>query len=165
MITKNLLKGHSGHTENNVIATELINAGWKDKNIAFVFSSIYNDEPGNQYGWYVYINKCKADFGGVHIKLDDSKKKFESNNMQFIIENGTSIYLKASSFFLYSRLKNEKSKRPLISKLTNSKLNNFIKIKLREREHIYSQAKYIINIENKNTEEILGKINALITSS
>ena len=31
-----------------------------------------------QYGWYVYINengtKCKADFGGSHISLDDSKK-------------------------------------------------------------------------------------------
>jgi group I intron endonuclease len=25
-----------------------------------------------QYGWYVYINKIKADFGGVHISLNDS---------------------------------------------------------------------------------------------
>lgn len=27
-----------------------------------------------QYGWYVYIDRCKADFGGVHISLEDSKK-------------------------------------------------------------------------------------------
>ena len=27
-----------------------------------------------QYGWYVYIEKCKADFGGVHIPLEKSKK-------------------------------------------------------------------------------------------
>jgi group I intron endonuclease len=27
-----------------------------------------------QYGWYVYIDKCKADFGGVHIPLKKSKK-------------------------------------------------------------------------------------------
>ena len=26
-----------------------------------------------QYGWYVYINKCKADFGGIHISLEESK--------------------------------------------------------------------------------------------
>ena len=26
-----------------------------------------------QYGWYVYIDRCKADFGGVHISLDESK--------------------------------------------------------------------------------------------
>lgn len=28
----------------------------------------------NQYGWYVYIDKCKTDFGGVHIPLDVSKQ-------------------------------------------------------------------------------------------
>jgi hypothetical protein len=28
-----------------------------------------------QYGWYVYINGRKADFGGKHISLDISKKK------------------------------------------------------------------------------------------
>jgi len=27
-----------------------------------------------QYGWYVYIDRVKADFGGVHIPLDESKK-------------------------------------------------------------------------------------------
>jgi group I intron endonuclease len=27
-----------------------------------------------QYGWYVYIDRCKADFGGVHIPLEESKK-------------------------------------------------------------------------------------------
>ena len=26
-----------------------------------------------QYGWYVYIDRVKADFGGVHIPLDKSK--------------------------------------------------------------------------------------------
>jgi group I intron endonuclease len=28
----------------------------------------------SQYGWYVYIEKCKADFGGVHIPLEKSKQ-------------------------------------------------------------------------------------------
>jgi len=26
-----------------------------------------------QYGWYVYIDRIKADFGGVHISLEKSK--------------------------------------------------------------------------------------------
>jgi len=30
---------------------------------------------GEQYGWYVYIKKCKADFGGSHINIDDSYKQ------------------------------------------------------------------------------------------
>lgn len=29
---------------------------------------------GKQYGWYVYINRKKADFGGIHISLEDSLK-------------------------------------------------------------------------------------------
>jgi hypothetical protein len=29
---------------------------------------------GNQYGWYVYIDGKKADFGGVHIPLEESKE-------------------------------------------------------------------------------------------
>ena len=28
-----------------------------------------------QYGWYVYIEKIKADFGGVHISLEESKEE------------------------------------------------------------------------------------------
>ena len=41
----------------------------------------------NQYGWYVYINKQKADFGGVHITLEDSYK----NAQEFIktLKNNT----------------------------------------------------------------------------
>ena len=27
-----------------------------------------------QYGWYVYIKRIKADFGGVHIKLEESRQ-------------------------------------------------------------------------------------------
>ena len=27
-----------------------------------------------QYGWYVFIDRVKADFGGVHISLEDSKE-------------------------------------------------------------------------------------------
>jgi group I intron endonuclease len=35
-----------------------------------------------QYGWYVYIDKNKADFGGVHIPLDVSK----NSAREFILE-------------------------------------------------------------------------------
>jgi len=51
LIELNIDKGHSSHTENNIIATELINAGWNDVDISFVFKSIY-DEPANNWGWY-----------------------------------------------------------------------------------------------------------------
>jgi group I intron endonuclease len=49
----------------------------------------------SQYGWYVYIEKCKADFGGVHIPLDESKK----NAIEFIktLKNHLAKHLVAGS--------------------------------------------------------------------
>lgn len=46
-----------------------------------------------QYGWYVYIDKIKADFGGTHISLESSKK----NAIEFILElkNRLAKYLEA----------------------------------------------------------------------
>jgi group I intron endonuclease len=37
-----------------------------------------------QYGWYVLINRKKADFGGIHISLDTSKQRVEEfiNNLK-----------------------------------------------------------------------------------
>jgi len=52
LITRCIERGSSGHSENNAMATEMINAGWKDQNIAFVFSSIYEGEDGRKWGWY-----------------------------------------------------------------------------------------------------------------
>ena len=51
LIKHNIARGHSNHDQNNIIAAELLNAGWEDKDISFVFSSIY-DEPARDYGWY-----------------------------------------------------------------------------------------------------------------
>lgn len=51
LIKHNIARGHSNHDQNNIIAAELLNAGWDDKDISFVFSSIY-DEPARDYGWY-----------------------------------------------------------------------------------------------------------------
>ena len=47
-----------------------------------------------QYGWYVYINRVKADFGGVHISLKESKQSAR----EFIIK------LKERSFSNVSKL-------------------------------------------------------------
>lgn len=48
-----------------------------------------------QYGWYVYIDKCKTDFGGVHIPLEKSKE----NAIEFInnLKNHLAKHLDAGS--------------------------------------------------------------------
>ncbi len=68
LIERNIERGHSNHEQNNIIATELITAGYSDADISFVFKSIYN-EPAGDYGWYTN-NPREA---GRQIKLIRSK--------------------------------------------------------------------------------------------
>ena len=85
-----------------------------------------------------------------------------SNNMKFLLESGTTIYLKCSPKLLVKRLRNKKNKRPIIRKLKNDKLLTFINQNLKEREKFYNKAKLIIQIENLEIKELLRQINTLI---
>ena len=51
LIERNIERGHSSHEENKIIGMELINAGYSNRDIHFIFESIYN-EPGRDWGWY-----------------------------------------------------------------------------------------------------------------
>ena len=51
LIERNIERGHSSHEENKIIGMELINAGYSNADIHFVFASIYN-EPGRDWVWY-----------------------------------------------------------------------------------------------------------------
>ena len=64
LIDSCIQKGHSHHEQNNIIATELVNGGYADADISFIFKSIYN-EPAGDYGWY----SDNPREGGRQIKL------------------------------------------------------------------------------------------------
>ena len=51
LIERNIERGHSSHEENKIIGMEMINAACSNRDIHFVFESIYN-EPGRDWGWY-----------------------------------------------------------------------------------------------------------------
>lgn len=68
------------------------------------------------------------------------------DNMEWMNENGHTIYLKASPAILFNRLKDEKAERPLIAKLSDEDLEDFIEEKLKERSTFYEQAKEIIEV-------------------
>ncbi|OFY35698.1 MAG: hypothetical protein A2W91_14050 [Bacteroidetes bacterium GWF2_38_335] len=67
------------------------------------------------------------------------------NNMDFMNSSGKTIYLKADSGSIASRLKNSGEKRPLISGKNHEELIEFIENKLAEREVFYSKAEYQIS--------------------
>lgn len=76
------------------------------------------------------------------------------NNMQWMNENGTTIWLKPDVDELVVRLKRGKHKRPLIADLDDEELKVFIIKKWKEREPFYSLAKYHIHGDNISLEKM-----------
>ncbi len=74
-------------------------------------------------------------------------------------DNILTIYLKCSLETLTKRLFEEKTKRPLISHLTEKEqLNDFIRKHLFERSFYYTQADITINCDDATIDEIVQKI-------
>jgi len=78
------------------------------------------------------------------------------DNMQWMNENGISIYLEMSPKSLFDRLSQSKpNKRPILIGKTEEELFNFISEKLTEREPFYRQAHLIIDQINTPVEDIV----------
>jgi len=69
-----------------------------------------------------------------------------NNNMQWMNDHGTTIYLYATPGDILKRVITEQEKRPLIKDLSPEDLLAFIKKKIAEREVFYSQAKLIVQV-------------------
>ena len=89
------------------------------------------------------------------------------NNLNVILNNSISIYLKYSLQTAYNKLSKEsiKHKRPLIASISNDDLKEFIAKHLFERIPFYEQANYTIRIDNKKKKEIVNEIIKLNKSS
>ena len=80
------------------------------------------------------------------------------DNMKWINENGTSVYLQLHAGSLYHRIAPSKEKRPLIKELSDIDLMDFIMTQLATRERFYKQAHHIIKGEDLNIDELVKKL-------
>ena len=80
------------------------------------------------------------------------------DNMDEIVKNSVSVFMRVQLPQLVKRLENKKANRPLIAHLNNEELTEFIAKHLFERNQYYEKAKYTINIANESTLEILDQI-------
>ncbi len=78
-------------------------------------------------------------------------------NMDWMNENGDTVYLKLLEEKLLKRLKKEQDKRQLIQGMKEKELQQFISEKLRERSYYYLQANRIIDPIDVQPNE-LGKL-------
>ena len=118
----------------------------------------------------IYFRKIEGSYLGEILNSKDSfilslggGTPCYSNNMELILNSeASSIYIKASIKTLVSRLTAEKSKRPLVAKLEDDNLIEFVAKHLFERSFFYEQASITINTEDKSTEEITTEIKFLL---
>ena len=77
-----------------------------------------------------------------------------NDNMEWMNENGITVYLSATPAYILSRVKEEKDKRPLINKLNEAELLFFIEQKLKERESFYKLAKITLHEADLNDNSL-----------
>lgn len=73
-------------------------------------------------------------------------------NIQWMNENGLTIYLHASPMELLDNIMKEKDKRPLVKHVNEAELLFFIQKKLEERIPFYEQAKIRFRVEDLNED-------------
>ena len=95
-----------------------------------------------------------ADFKNSVISTGGGTPCFH-DNMQWMNENGVTVYIKMSTGGLFHRLIYSKTTRPLLAGKTDVELMEFITESLKEREFFYSQAHYTFKGENLDVKELL----------
>ena len=80
------------------------------------------------------------------------------DNMDWMNENGITVYLKVHRGVLFHRLLPEKNTRPLISKLDDIGLMEFFMEKLPERAVYYRQSKIIVAAEEESISQLIKTI-------
>jgi shikimate kinase len=80
------------------------------------------------------------------------------DNMEWMNNHGLTIWLDEPVDLLLERLVPEKNQRPLIAKLSNKRLRNWLAEKTEERRHFYSQAKLKLSGQDITEENLLAMI-------
>lgn len=80
------------------------------------------------------------------------------NNMETITQNSESFFLQTSVKNLTERLIPQKDKRPLIARIPDEDLPEFIAKHLFERNPFYSKSKFTIITDGKTAEQVADEI-------
>ena len=79
-------------------------------------------------------------------------------NIEYMNEQGLTVYLKMNTGQLFSRLKNAKEKRPLLQNKTEAEIVEYIEIMLKKREPFYNKAKLVFDAFNLKITDLVEQI-------
>lgn len=80
------------------------------------------------------------------------------NNIEYMNQSGTTVWINAQPDILFRRLVEEKDKRPLIKNLSDDQLKNFIAKKIADRRIYYEQADITIDEEPAQLDSLIEMI-------
>lgn len=80
------------------------------------------------------------------------------NNIEYMNQAGTTVWINTALDTLFERLVKEKEKRPLIKKLSDEQLKNFISKKFADRKIYYEQADIKMDDEPMQLEKLIHKL-------
>lgn len=80
------------------------------------------------------------------------------NNIGYMKNRGTVLWLNCSIDCLYERLTTEREKRPLINGLSDEQLRSYIEKKLADRKIYYEQATTVVTDDNPKLDDMVSKL-------
>lgn len=80
------------------------------------------------------------------------------NNIEYMHQSGTTIWINTPLDLLFDRLSGEKDKRPLIKKLSDEQLRAFIGKKFAGRKIYYEQADFTVDDDHLMLDTMIQKI-------
>ncbi|MCX6316717.1 MAG: AAA family ATPase [Bacteroidetes bacterium] len=80
------------------------------------------------------------------------------NNIGYMNESGTTVWISTPQEVLFDRLVKEKANRPLIRELSDDQLRSFIAKKFADRKIYYEQARLKVDEQPVQIEQIIEKI-------
>ncbi|REJ84857.1 MAG: shikimate kinase [Bacteroidetes bacterium] len=87
------------------------------------------------------------------------------NNMEWMNDNGLTVYLEATPRFLFQRLKSSSAKRPLLEGFTEDELLEYITTHLEVRKKFYEQASLKVNAVSLSSSKLAKLISDRIQSN
>ena len=105
------------------------------------------DEKGEEGFRFIEHNMLHevAEFENVVVSCGGGTPCF-FDNMDYMNQLGTTVYLKATPETLHAHLQMGKGVRPLLLNKTPEEVQQFIREQLAYREHFYSQARHIADV-------------------
>ena len=85
-----------------------------------------------------------------------------AGNMEIILANATSVYLKASIQTICDRLVHGKATRPLVADIADTDMPEFVGKHLFERAFFYEKASHIVTVDKRSIDAIATEVIGLL---